>query len=976
MSINELVDKIYSENLLTEEDVRAKIVPTILYELGYPSANIVYETPVYWSEGSKVGSTKRADAIAYAIALSERDFKTKDNFCDSSLVVVEVKKPNTDLAEAHFQVQFYSSWVKPLFYIVTNGRETHFSVCHSGVADDDKSCKSRDDYHRYWPSIIGIFSYKNACSKKGKLIKARKEQQRELVKYCQRLSEEKDEHGIARRVLRISESQDELPSESLLDEQFTMLHGDAGVGKTFEMRKLVKLQAQRFLDDPEPERIPIVVEAKYWMGAFESLIEGIAACLDANCDGISTQYVEAIADKLLVVIDGLDEVLVKRSSFFQEINRFRQKYSSQILVTSRFEADEKHLGSPSCFSLRALNDIEIKAYLAATIENSLTVLYEMPQSLHDLIKNPLYLNMLVEYLTSTKSSMLPANIFELYDYYVDAALMKYEVKHSIAVPKIDHSVIKEKLGEFAYKSVSEFEKPISLKLLLEEGLSAESAQEVVDISLGSGLVCEKDGDIRFGSYSLQEYFAANWLSHEDNQLISTMIQLNNSEAYARIVVLLVGSLKNKSAQKVILDYLENNDLPLYIECLRKRYSLSNEHVRVSMADVEDMLIQMLDSFENLSKKYFAESKEFMPFWQVITEGGKGSLGVVADFNPQTTELSIEIVPATKNSDRVSVTGSDIEAMVTITSDHGVMPVFSMTSSAHPTRFFFNLKQVFGGVDCGRELAIKMLISNANDFFKSVMTLPTEPYAMQCCYIEEVVSKIDIDEGNGKLSRLSLKKYPVSVIQRILKDAENERVRIGDTIVSLGAFPYLLEIIKRDGFNPKDALSPEMDTPENANRTWQCYSDEVYCKWAGTFYDYYQESYRQYVETFFPNIACLLPFYSAGPVQFRVAIAQPSDTDRFSDRSFVLTWIPKKTLSECKTDVAVVPDGELMDFRDDEFQRHLVKLDTQMSFLGRESHYTRYSSHAGMTLLYHDRDIRKEVLKTVKKEITKLFEGKS
>src|SRR5699024_10651391 len=131
--------------------------------------------------------------------------------------------------------------------------------------------------------------------------------------YCQKLSEEKDEHGITRRVLRISESQEELPSESLLDEQFTVLQGDAGVGKTFETRKLVKLQAQRFLDDPETERIPIVVEAKYWMGAFESLIEGIVACLDANCDGISTQYVEAIADKLLVVIDGLDEVLVKRS---------------------------------------------------------------------------------------------------------------------------------------------------------------------------------------------------------------------------------------------------------------------------------------------------------------------------------------------------------------------------------------------------------------------------------------------------------------------------------------------------------------------------------------------------------------------------------------------------------------------------------------------------------------------------------------
>ena len=141
MSINELVDKIYSENLLTEDDVRAKIVPTILSELGYPSANIVYEAPVYWSEGSKVGSTKRADAIAYATALSERDFKTKDNYCDSSLVVVEVKKTNTDLAEEHFQAQFYSSWVKPLFYIVTNGRETHFSVCHSGAADEYKSCK-------------------------------------------------------------------------------------------------------------------------------------------------------------------------------------------------------------------------------------------------------------------------------------------------------------------------------------------------------------------------------------------------------------------------------------------------------------------------------------------------------------------------------------------------------------------------------------------------------------------------------------------------------------------------------------------------------------------------------------------------------------------------------------------------------------------------------------------------------------------
>lgn len=67
----DFLDAVKSEQLNSEEDVRAKIVTKLIAALGYPSNCTSMEVPVYYREGRTKPSPKYADVVCY----SERTHK-------------------------------------------------------------------------------------------------------------------------------------------------------------------------------------------------------------------------------------------------------------------------------------------------------------------------------------------------------------------------------------------------------------------------------------------------------------------------------------------------------------------------------------------------------------------------------------------------------------------------------------------------------------------------------------------------------------------------------------------------------------------------------------------------------------------------------------------------------------------------------------------------------------------------------------
>ena len=165
------------------------------------------------------------------------------------------------------------------------------------------------------------------------------------------------------------------------------------------------------------------------------------------------------ADKYILLIDGLDEVINNKDLFIREIRRVSQFEKTKIIMTCRQQNyhNEFHKILTE-YNLKPLSDTQIQEYIEAIFGENVHYgyIHELKKQLKDLIENPLFLYMVAHIMKEMTNKVIPKNKSELYEmfisYIMQERLLKDGTYQELA---FEFDVKEEILMEFAYLTFRE-----------------------------------------------------------------------------------------------------------------------------------------------------------------------------------------------------------------------------------------------------------------------------------------------------------------------------------------------------------------------------------------------------------------------------------------------------------------------------------------------------------------------------------------
>ncbi len=331
--------------------------------------------------------------------------------------------------------------------------------------------------------------------------------------YIPRRLLEKEKYYSSDEYAQFLETYRELPGLVLSNKKRILLLGDAGYGKSTELRVL----ASKFITQQYSELIPIYIELNTYTN--EEMIDYVRMKVGED----SITLLEEEKHKLLFLFDEFDQVLNKQEAT-RKLENFSQEYNeSTIVIACRTNFYSGQFEEYDIYILASLNDDDIKKYAVKYLndgnKNFLSEVYKY--SLYELVKIPFFLNNLIQIYKADKK--IPANRSSIYSRIISISLQKdeeklnkFDLKQTYTSRDIEKdlrylSVIMETLQR-NFLSIDEFNS------LFEN----PQKREVLGILTLIKKSFYKDGDVyQFQHNNFQEYLAADVLS---NKNLSTILE--------------------------------------------------------------------------------------------------------------------------------------------------------------------------------------------------------------------------------------------------------------------------------------------------------------------------------------------------------------------------------------------------------------------------------------------------------------------
>lgn len=328
--------------------------------------------------------------------------------------------------------------------------------------------------------------------------------------------------------------------------------GTAGSGKT----TLVKYLFNKSIK--EKFAIPIIIELRY-LNEFEGSVEQyiFQELMQISIEISQDTFLEFLSHgKFVFFLDGYDELGSKHlQSTVKNLVEFTKKFDNNYyLLTSRPGTRiQDSLYSFATYRIRTMTTDEIFSFVEKQhlekefinkIKQSIT---DNIDALSEYIRNPLLLSLYI--LTYQKNPAIPNNkstyyrrVFDiLFQEHDSLSKLSFEREKRTNLTQHDFDKVLQSYSLITYFSNSfYFSKQQVCNILSKIEYSADFKYEdfIHDLLIGLSLWIEDDGRYSFIHRSMQEYFAAEYISHTKDykeliyqQLRSINEQLNHSESY-------------------------------------------------------------------------------------------------------------------------------------------------------------------------------------------------------------------------------------------------------------------------------------------------------------------------------------------------------------------------------------------------------------------------------------------------------------
>lgn len=831
MDISTQIEDFLKQNIQSEAEVRSKLIVPLLELLGYPRDFRAEEFPVYGYEGSKALSSKAADFLQF----SSNEFGVNRGKSDKelewvyqhSLLVFEAKKP-TEKILVKGQPVFYSAWTKSIAYMISNGITIEGYVVNSNYSDSCVfSCKVSEIPEK-WEEVNKL-NYDCVIELKGIAAESGQWMRRDVYenyKNAMRVRcNEELETCVDRNLeefeyeLNILKMGDKKCFNDILDEKCKIITSEPGGGKSYFMWMLMREYLMKC--DLGEDKIPIMLEGRYYGKVYYSIINGIYEELKILMPSITKEQIEQRLEQggFVILFDALDEVENDYDSLVYALCKLRRETANTLIITARiqnykgdFHKDFEH------YSLERLNDEKVlellKQYSGGEINISI---HNIPKRLLEVIRTPLFLKMFVTISKRERIYKIPSNHAALFEQYI------VEKMRVLSCSLYEETIIKSVLGKYALYSYENSDCNEKFFEILEKNCVGQNCQRIYDLIWKTGLISKGLQGVKYCHKAVHEFFVALSIStYEEKELFGWLNENVLKEKYEEVICYLTGIISNKEKQNYILDYLEKHNLALFIKALKSRRNFEISEQKLDIEYAQNYYTQILKTYDTIIRTHLPRIANVFDGYG---KGGDGKLCIRGNMSFDCASISMIIYYGLPEAKEIDVKISLNSGAKLVSSEGKEAPIMSSVwTMGKIHQRSYNLEMLSYGYDSSREIAVDIIKNQLKEAINNKVLFDVDIDVLLVEKIESLLRK-----RNRKLRRdtnslrLSLHNNTAStIIDNIEKSGINDQ----ETAV----ITSLCKVLEARRINVNDFLDIKGDLRLKADRQSyrfdKLYSDEM------------------------------------------------------------------------------------------------------------------------------------------------------
>ena len=722
--------------------------------------------------------------------------------------------------------------------------------------------------------------------------------------------------------------------EVLLEERKVLLLGEAGFGKTYESLNLLKRVCECANSS---ELVPIYLPLCEYGLLYDSIIDGIKCKLLPFGLG---DWDKLIADLLkqgcfVLILDGADDISNQklRNKFYADAKNININYQNVMMfVTSRANRYSEEFGGIKKYSLKGIGRDVIRRQLS---EEGITT--QIPEKYYQLFENPMFFDVGKKILKKSQCR----EIFNRNALFEELFLLlcgEWDKKKGLHTESFfGYDEILNTLGYFSYVK---FEEPSSSLLefseIITKSVASKNCVAMIDKIIGSGIIVTTDRVIfkhkLFKEYCTAYYLVNNYPLLKNKAFYSELV---NKEAWKEVFIFATGMFKSLDNQDLFLDFIMENNLALYVECINAKSDLGFQSAGYENVDYASRFLS------TIHKTYtFIIDKYFEPI--------RNSFDPVPGRNEKNIcRKKVKIVGCiTNNGKYLSYWFERAEADeldVLCLNDNEV----SEYHKRHRRKAADELKNIqshyidlkLSGLegDSSRLVAINKIKSEISSLLerreliesKYLLTERLVGCRKKVKYIEKIN---DLGEMYAKIDCI-IKEFEEKVENLVGFDSDG---------VDLFYLRSLLKIMLDNNIDWNECILPEMDKTITGTSgwVWDLYSDQCKIERVSRFFHFHHTSYIEMIQTNFPNLCSGFRSYKDFPYKTVILLYLKKDKSEgeFSEPSITYYHIASSA------GFIELPEIRVLE-NEHEYNDYPSKIDSEIrqsyELLGKEAQRTGY-----------------------------------
>lgn len=606
--------------------------------------------------------------------------------------------------------------------------------------------------------------------------------------------------------------------DALLKNRHILLLGEAGYGKTYESIDLLS----KVCTVPKANGLlPFYLPLYEYGTIYSNIMEGIQYKIKPFCEGDPEKIIRQwlTNGQVVLILDGIDDIQTTkaRNKFIAEAKNIALQYEQcYLFITSRFNRYHGELGNISEYYLRGLSRDIIRKQLYD--EN---IYIEIPDSYFQLFENPMFFNVGKMVLKRNYHREL-FNRSILFEELMIMLCGEWDKKKGIStVQPLSYADIIGLLGHYAFDT---FYQPSSSLLEFDQyvskSITSENKSLIIDTLIGSGVLRVTDR-IAFAHKLFKEYCAAYHMvyTYPLSENHSIYLDLINRDDWKEVFVFASGMYNDIEYQDAYLDFIMNNNLQLYIECINAKSDLSAQLSSPSnKAFAKRYLNQIVKTYTFIIDKYFQPLKFcFDP------KPGKAEENIA--------EKKIRIVGSISHNgehlnywfDRIMPNEEDVICINEnqIAEYHKSRESQAIVEQKDIVSYGVNLKNSGLVGDSGRKVAIDLIKKEIESILEH-KTLIESKYLL-CERLDNCKKKIKEIKDLSDLTQM------YTIVENMIQKATEGKINLvgyNHNGVDMFYLHSLLRLIIDNNIDYDDCLLPKEDTRPNKSScwTWELYTD--------------------------------------------------------------------------------------------------------------------------------------------------------